>query len=191
MRGKALRGFLLGGLILGLMGCQVSPDLAPSGSDQRPTVTSGTVGYLPGATSADFTAFDTLGAIFRLSDQRATGATPADATVLYFTMWCPICSAHADNLLFTLAPQFAGRGVLRIKLVDYVSGSVAGAAASEMANGYSPGFALADVGQTIMKQYHASMGSTIVIDAQGVVRMNEDYRDGSHLAALLDAILPP
>jgi hypothetical protein len=33
--------------------------------------------------------------------------------------------------------------------------------------------------------YQATMGTTVVIDSTGIIRMNEDYRDGSQLRTVL------
>lgn len=167
-------------------------DLLPSDSDERAAVVFGSVGHLPGQVVADFTLIDTRGTPFTLSEQLTGGATPADAVVLYFTMWCPICLSHSDHILNTVMPQFTGRGDVRYMLVDYVSGSVALSRASEWANGYggSPFTVLADVDQALLNQFDAAMGSTVVIGPDGSVLMNEDYRTGSNLTLMLEALLP-
>jgi len=180
--------------LINLAACQnVTDDLVPSDEDNRPQVEEGTVGHLPGQVTEDFTLADSHGASVRLADQLQGGATPADAVVLYFTMWCPICLSHSDHLVGTVTPHFATRGTVRYYLIDYVSGSVAGARAAELANGYD-GSALvtvADVDQAVFDQFDAAMGTVVVIDATGTIHVNEDYRDGTALRSALDAILPP
>jgi peroxiredoxin len=180
-------------LLLLLGGCQIGDNLNPSGDDRRPDVTPGTIGYLPGQTAADFSVADSHGDTVTLSQHLAGGATPADAVVLYFTMWCPICLSHSDHLALTVAPQFATRGTVRYFLVDYVSGSVSATHSAEMINGYDGSvFAtLADVDQAVYDQFHAAMGTVVVIDANGKILVNEDYRDGSPVMDVLDALLPP
>jgi hypothetical protein len=92
--------------------------------------------------------------------------------------------SHMRN---TEIPAFPG---VRFYAVDYVSGTVADARNSELANGYDgSGFTvLADTQQTVLNLYQATMGTTVVIDRAGVVRMNEDFKDGSRLDATLAAL---
>ncbi len=180
-------------LLLPLAACQdISADLAPSGDDNRPAASGGTIGHLPGELAADFTLTNTLGVDVHLADQLQGGATPADAVVLYFTMWCPICLSHSDHLLNVVVPQFAARGTVRYYLVDYVSGSVETSRSSELANGYggSALVTLVDANQRVYDQLHAVMGTVVVIDATGTILLNEDYRDGSPLVGTLDTLLP-
>lgn len=167
-------------------------DLAPSSTDQRPAVVAGSIGSMPSQKAGDFTVLDENGAPWRLYDHLSGGAQPSDAVVIYFTMWCPICLSHSDHLLYTVMPQFAGRGNTSYVLVDYVSGSVVGTRASVLANGYggSPFTVLADSNLTVFNQFQASMGKTIVLDTYGTVLMNEDYRTGSNLISKLHALLP-
>ncbi len=174
-----------------LAGCQIQDDLLPSSDDKRSTVTAGTTGNNPDQTAADFTALDSLGGSFVLSDHLSGGVAADDVIVIYFTMWCPICLSHTDHLIYSLIPQFQSRGNVHYILVDYVSGSVVTTRAQEVANGYSGVFTvLADVDLSLTNQFDATMGSTIVIDSSGTIQMNEDYKDGSKLASVLDSILP-
>ena len=170
----------------------IDHDLLPSDSDQRPNVVAGTVGHLPNQISADFTINDSQNNPFTLSDYLDDGATPADAVVLYFTMWCPICLGHTDHMFNAIRPQFQTQGDVVFVLVDYISGSVALTRASELANGYSDsGFiTVADVDQTLYKQYHAANGTTVVISGNGTILLNEDYRAGTNLIKTLDTLFP-
>jgi hypothetical protein len=79
---------------------------------------------------------------------------------------------------------------VRFFAVDYVSGTVADVRNSELSNGYGgSGFlVLADTAQTVLNLYHGTMGTTVVIDKSGIIRMNEDYKDDRLTAAL--AALP-
>ena len=157
-------------------------NLLPSGEDQRPAATGGS-GYAVGQTAPDFTMGDTSGGTVSLSALNAAGKT----VVLYFTMWCPICDAHMQHMQTTAMAQYPNAVYIA---VDYLSGSVAAAAAAQNSAGYgsTPFIVAADVGQTVLNACHATMGTTVVIDSTGVVRMNEDYRDGAALLAVMGAL---
>lgn len=167
-------------------------DLLPSNQDRRAAVVPGSTGHLPGQVAADFTAVDTLSQPFVLSDHLAGGATPADAIVLYFTMWCPVCLSHTDHMLGSVVPAVSGRGTVVYLLVDYVSGSVALSRAAELGAGYagSAFTVIADLNQNLFAQFDAAMGTTVVLGPDGTVLMNEDYRTGQNLFAILDGVLP-
>ena len=170
----------------------IDHDLLPSDEDQRPTVTAGSVGHLPQQISPDFTLSDSEGNPFTLSDHLIGGTEPADVIVLYFTMWCTVCLGHTDHMFNTIRPQFQSKGDVIFVLVDYVSGSVALTRASELANGYGgSGFVtVADVDQSLFKQYHAANGTTVVISDDGTIFINEDYRAGENLIKALTSLLP-
>lgn len=162
-------------------GCNgVTDDLSPSGTDFRPPVTPGTVGPAVGQIAPDFTLQSTLGDNVTMSAVLAGRR----AVVLYFTMWCPICDAHMSHLRAAVLPSNPDVAFL---VADYVSGSVADARNSEVANGYAgSGFTvLADVGNPVLRAYAATMGTTVVIDNAGVVRMNEDYGNGVRIQEIL------
>lgn len=179
-------------MLLGACGSSVTDDLLPSNDNLVPPVVPGTIGTAPGQTAPDFTLPDTRGGSLHLADRLAGGAQPADAVVLYFTMWCPVCLAHSDHLLSSIVPRFAGRGTVVYALVDYVSGSVEGARSMEQANGYSgsPLIVAVDAALQVFSAYHGAMGKVVVIGADGVVRLSEDYRNGEKLAATLEGLLP-
>jgi peroxiredoxin len=155
-------------------------DLKPSGSDNRPIVQSGTVGPAVGQNAPDFTLSDTLGNSVTISTVFPT----VQGVVIYFTMWCPICDTDMSNMQSTQIPSFPN---VRFYAVDYVSATVADARNSEIANGYDgSGFTvLADTHQTVLGLYQATMGTAVVIDRMGVIRMNENYKDGSRLQTVL------
>ena len=174
-------------LSLTAAGCgNMADDLYPSGTDKRPTVVAGSTGTQVGQISPDFAIVDSLGNTRTLSSELAALA-PGNALVFYFTMWCPICDSHQTNMLSTAVPAFPNS---RFYLVDYVSSSVAGTRQAEISNGYSgSGFiVLADTEGSILNLFNATMGTTVVIDSSGVVRMNEDYKDGSKLRDVLAAL---
>lgn len=190
---RLARRLLLLTMCLALTACnELLDDLNPSSEDKRGEVVAGSVGYLPSQVVADFTIKDSLNNDFILSDHLAGGAAPADIIVLYFTMWCPICLSHSDHMFNYVIPTFSGRGTVVYGLVDYVSGSVAATRDAEVANGYagSAFTTLADVDQSLLNQLNGAMGIVVVIDSNGTVLMNEDYRNGADLIALLDQQLP-
>jgi peroxiredoxin len=164
-----------------LAGC--GDNLLPSGEDKRPPVQAGTVGSAVGQQAPAFSTADITGTAVTLAD--ALGGR--QGVVLYFTMWCPICDSHMNNMRAYVAPNFPQVGFY---LVDYVSGSVADAAAAAAANGFGGGSiaVLTDVSRQLTTNFQGTMGTTIVIDGTGIVRMNEDYRDGTRLQAVLASL---
>jgi len=165
--------------LLGLAGCDgVMDDIRPSGNDNRPAVEAGTEGTQVGQWSPDFSMPDTLGNSRGLYTELAV----ADGVVLYFTMWCPICDYHMSLMRANVIPEFPN---VSFFLVDYVTGSIAYSRAAQEAYGYTGIETLVDIDQAVLNLYQASMGTTIVIDGSGIVRMNEDYKDGVKLEEIL------
>lgn len=168
-------------LLLLAVGCgEVGRDLAPSGRDRRPEVAPGSVGFAVGQSAPDFSATNTLGNTVSLAALLAADRP----VVLYFTMWCPICDAEMSHMASAIAPAHPDAAFLA---VDYVSGSVAESRAAQVAAGYGNSLytVLADADRNLLNACGATMSTTLLIDKTGVVRMNEDYRDGAKLAALL------
>jgi peroxiredoxin len=161
-----------------LSGC--GDNLAPSGADQRPTVQTGSTGPSVSQKAPDFSVSDINGNIVTL----ASALAARKAAVFYFTMWCPICDVHMSSIRSSIAPSFPSVGFY---LVDYVSGSVSDASGAASANGYSGGIftTLADTNHTLSNNFLGTMGTTVVVDNAGIIRMNEDYRDGTRLQAIL------
>lgn len=172
---------LAGVLAVGWAGCGgVADDLYPSGEDERSTADPTAVGPQVGQVAPDFTAPDTFGGAFTLSE-----VLPGTrAVVLYFTMWCPICDSHMSHLRDGFVPRYPD---VAFVAVDYVSGSVADARSAQNAHGFAGGAfeVLVDLEGVVTADYDATMGTTVVIDAVGTVRMNEDYKNGERLDAVL------
>ncbi len=188
-----VKQFLLFSVLVFLTACgEITDDLNPSSSDQREDVVDGSIGNMPGQILSDFTIIDTENNDFTLSEHLNGGTTPADVIVLYFTMWCPVCLSHTDHIHNFIIPQFSGRGTVVYALVDYVSGSVSITRASAEANGYANSVftILADEDQQLFNQLNAAMGSVVVIDNDGTILLNEDYRTGTALAEILEQQLP-
>jgi len=172
-----LAGLLL--LVIMVAGC--GDNLAPSGEDRRTSVTGGSVGGSVSQKSPDFSLSATNGSTITL----ASSLVGKKGAVLYFTMWCPICDSHQSNMRSSVVPAFPD---VNFYLVDYVSGSASAAAGAASASGYNDFITLADSGKTLLTIFGATMGTTIVIDSIGIVRMNEDYRDGTTLRSVLAAL---
>ena len=168
--------FLL--LLLVLSGCD---DLDPSSEDRRTPVDSNTIGPSVGQIAPDFSLFDTLNNPVTMSVELAS----VDGIVLYYTMWCPICDAHMSHMRTQIIPNFPN---VRFLIIDYVSGTIELSRAAQLANGYADLTVLVDNTQEVLTLYQATMGTTVVIDNAGTVRMNEDYKDGTRLDAILAAL---
>jgi peroxiredoxin len=134
-----------------------------------------------GQIAPDFTLSDTLGNSVTLSS--ALTATGVKGVVLYFTMWCPTCDVHMSSIRSSQIPIFPN---VRFYAVDYYDVTVADARNSELSNGYDgSGFiVLADTANTVLNLYHGTMGITVVIDKDGIIRMNEVYDDNRLTSAL-------
>ncbi len=164
-----------------MAGC--GDNLLPSGEDKRPSVQAGTAGSSVGQLAPAFSVPDINGTTVTLTD----ALSGKQGIVLYFSMWCPICDSHMNNLRSYVAPNFPNVGFY---IVDYVSGSVADAASAAAASGFAGGTigVLSDVAHQLTGAYQGTMGTTIVIDNTGTVRLNEDYRDGIRLQAVLASL---
>jgi peroxiredoxin len=175
---KTLCSILIAGGLLASAGC--GDNLFPSGADKRPAVQAGSSGGAVSQKALDFAVPDTNGTTVTL----ASSLAGRKGAVFYFTMWCPICDGHMSNMRSSITPLFHD---VNFYLVDYVSGSVSGAAGAASANGYAGGVftTLADVDHTLENNFQGTMGTTIVVDSTGIIRMNEDFRDGTRLQAIL------
>jgi peroxiredoxin len=173
----SLRALFFVALFSALCGC--GNNLAPDSSDKRSQTPSSV-----GRPAPAFSISDVDGNTVTLP-----GALSGNSgIVLYFTMWCPICDVHMSYLRSVSMPAFPN---VHFYLVDYVSGSVADARNAAISDGFygTPRLTvLADVGNSVLNAYDATMGSTVVIDSSGVIRMNEDLKDGSRLQSVLSGL---
>ena len=173
-------------LLLLIVLCGCGDNLVPSGDDKRPLVVAGTTGSAVGQKAPDFTVTDVTNGndiVVTLPMLLAS----KKAVVIYFTMWCPICDTDMSLMRDSLIPLFPD---VRFCAVDYVNGTLADVRNSASANGFANGSftILADIANIIEASYSGTMGTTIVIDSGGIVRMNENFRDGSRLNAVLSAL---
>ncbi len=168
-------------LLAVLTGC--GDNLIPSNEDKRTTVQAGSGGSAVSQKTPDFAVPDINGTTVTLSSSLAG----KKGAVFYFTMWCPICDTHMSAIQSSIIPQFPG---VAFYLVDYVSGSVAGAADAVTASGYAGGVftTLADTNHTLLTNFQGTMGTTVVVDNNGIIKMNEDFRDGATLHSVLAAL---
>jgi peroxiredoxin len=168
-------------LLFSLAAC--GNNLSPSGDDKRPPVDPGTTGPGVGQNAPDFSVSDIDGSIVTPT----SALSSKKGIVLYFTMWCPLCDAHMSHMLDTAISAFPDIGFYA---VDYVSASVAGSRNSAAASGFigTPFTVLADLEHAMLAGYEGTMGTTVVIGSDGVIRMNEDYKDGSKLETVLSGL---
>jgi len=161
----------------------MTDDLNPSGEDKRPEVEAGSIGPYVGQQAPDFTVSDTLNNSVTLSEELAD--VNFNGIVLYFNMWCPLCDSHMSHMRENIVPVFP---LTKFYIVDYVTGSVSTSRSSQVANGFTDFTVLVDIDQFIVNSYNATMGTTVVIDTNGTIKMNEDYKDGSRLRTTLESL---
>jgi len=154
-------------------------DLKPSDDDERASVVAGSEGHLPTQKSKDFTLSRSDDQTVTLSNYLEAGNDPADAILIYFTMWCSTCAAHTSDIVSTIKPLFSDKNVHYL-IVDYVSGSLADTVI-EKENNISDSWGLevlSDFQNLVKDQFHGGMGVTVVIDGDGTILYNQDYGNG-------------
>jgi len=175
------------GLVLFIFFLTACADLKPSDDDERASVVVGSEGHLPTQKSKDFTLSRTDDETITLSDYLDAGSDPADAILIYFTMWCSTCAAHTSDIVSTIKPLFADNNVHYL-IVDYVSGSLADTIIEKENNiSDSWGLEVLSDNQNIVKdQLHGAMGVTVVVDADGTILYNQDYGNGLKIVEALN-----
>ncbi|MDH4184814.1 MAG: TlpA family protein disulfide reductase [Nitrospinota bacterium] len=155
-----------------ITGCGVTDDLLPSGKDMRGESRT----LAPGDMAPQFAMPDIWGASHTLAGELAGRR----GVVMYFAMWCPICDSHMQSILRNVLPKHPDVAFL---IVDYVTGTVEGAQRAAQAGGYAQSAytILVDQRQDALLDYGATMGTTVVVDSGGVIRMIEDYRGEARL----------
>lgn len=105
----------------------------------------------------------------------ASGLAGKNGLVIYFTMWCPVCTSHTDEVVQAIMPAYPNA---RYVMVDYVSSGIGEAATLKTYGGYdSTGIVVAlDRSQSFMNSYGATMAFVVIIDSTGKIRMNEVYK---------------
>jgi peroxiredoxin len=165
------------------MAAACGDNLNPSGEDKRPPVVAGSTGAAVGEKAPDFSVSDINGSVVTLPSSLAG----RKGAVFYFTMWCPICDVHMSNMRSNVAPLFPDVGFYA---VDYVSGSVTDAASAASASGFSGGIfsIIADTTHVLQNNFQGTMGTTVLVDSSGTIKLNEDFRDGARLLAELNRL---
>jgi len=159
-----------------LTGCL--DDLTSDSKDLRTDTSTGGENAAP---AVDFIELTTESETIQLSTELMSN----DAVVLYYTMWCPICDSHMSHLRSSVMDNYRN---VRFLMVDYVSGTVAQSRNSQVSNGYAALTVLADSDQSLIEQFKATMGTTVVIDDQNKILMNEDYKNGARLIEVLETL---
>lgn len=167
-------------LLLGACG-EIVDDLTPSDNDQRPTIEAGTTGWEVTQMTPPFSVLDINGASVNLTSVLSGNK----GAVLYFTMWCDVCGNDMMDILFNVIPVYSDD--YNFFAVDYLSGSITDAKAAASNAGFlgSQFTILADLNQQLLSVHPPPMGTTVVIDSLGVIRMNELYKDGARLRSAL------
>lgn len=127
--------------------------------------------------------------MFTLSDGTVSNLSSrlanADAVVLYFTMWCPVCDSHMSHIRNRIQPQFANMDFI---FVDYISGSIAYTLDSQQALGYGDAVVIADFDNGLENYFNASMASTVIVDKNFIVRLNSVFKTGDEIERALNAL---
>jgi len=92
-----------------------------------------------------------------------------------------LCDTHMSSIRQNVKPQFPN---VRFLVVDYVSGSTNQSRSAQFSNGYASEVVIPDTEHVLLKQFDATMGSTIVINASGEILMNEDYKQSKIISVL-------
>jgi peroxiredoxin len=154
-------------LSMTLAACGMLDNLYPSGKDKR----GSSAQLSPGDAAPEFSLADIEGNIHTLSGE-LKGRRGA---VIYFTMWCPICDSHMQSILHGPLPRNLDVAFL---VVDYITLTAEEAKNTATAGGVaqSPFVILVDTLGDMRPAYGATMGTTVVVDRAGVIRMIEDYK---------------
>jgi len=153
-------------------------NLFPDATDKR---SQNTQGLQVGSPVPDFTLYNTDGSVTTLAAILAV----KPGVVLYFTMWCPTCQVHMDHIRLNIRPVYPN---VEYYFIDYISGTIAQAYANQVANGYTDFKAAVDTGFRLTDLFYGTMSTTIVIDKNSVLRMNEDFKNGQRLSDVLSAL---
>lgn len=163
------------GLLFCLTACQ--EDMIPSGEDQRQADTD-----LVGKMIEDFSFDLSTGEQDSLNNRLQNH----DAVVLYFTMWCTKCDQHMKDMWFNLMDQYPSVDFIA---VDYLtSSSVENTRSTQLELGWGSFPTISDHDDALENLLGGTMAITVVIDKNSVVQLNEEYKNGSRLREVLDAL---
>ncbi len=167
--------------LLALAGCQ--EDMMPSSKDQRSenqNQVGGSVGGTVGSTVEDFSYTLSTGE----QNQLNTLLQTHDAVVLYFTMWCPVCTEHMQHIQVLTAehPNIA------FVFVDYLTNSVANTRQTQLSQGWDGFDTISDFDNALENQFDGTMAITVVIDKNSIVKLNEEFKNGARLKDVLNTL---
>lgn len=155
-----------------LSGCQ--EDMLPSDEDRRDGSQS-QVGNMV----EDFS--------FTLSTGEQTALTTRlqthDAVVLYFTMWCPVCTEHMQHIQQHFISAYPNVDFL---FVDYLTDSVTNTRSTQLSQGWDGFDTISDFDNTLENLFDGTMAITVVIDKNSVVLLNEEFKNGARLEEALE-----
>jgi peroxiredoxin len=158
-----------------ISGCQ--EDLAPS-NDPLSDTSSAVVGSTIDDFSYTLSTADTEFVSSRLQ--------ASDAVVLYFTMWCPVCDSHMQHIRQHFVNQYPNIDFI---FIDYISGSVTYSRRAQTSSGYADFSVVADIDDDLQTALSGTMATTVVIDKNFIIKMNEVFKTGQQLSTVLDAII--
>jgi len=150
-------------------------NLIPDGVDRR---AEGDISIRIGDTVENLYLYNTDGSTPTSTDI----LTAKGGLVLYFTMWCSFCDTQINNIEKRIVGKYPD---VEIYLVDYVSDTVDETRSNQIMGGYETLNTAFDKNGLLVKLFSATMGTTVVIDRNSVLRMNEDFKDGQRLDDVL------
>ncbi len=159
----------------GISGCQ--EDMLPSNKDERKSVEAGSEGSRVGQVISDFSASLSTGDTYTLSEQLATH----DAVVLYFTMWCPVCSTHMRAIDKEFEEEYEN---IDFVFVDYLSNSISSTRSTQSSQGWKHIPTISDFDNHLENMLQGNMAITVIIDKNFIVQFNEEYKDDRLLSVL-------
>lgn len=151
-------------------------DMMPSGDDQRNTETEQV-----GKTIDDVTFTLSTGEQDTLNARLQTH----DAVVLYFTMWCPVCTEHMISISRQYQQNYPN---VDFVFVDYLTDSVEQTQSTQRSQGWDGFDTISDFDNKLENLFDGTMAITVVIDKNSIVQMNEEFKNGTRLKEALDAL---
>lgn len=159
---------------LTLTACQ--EDMLPSGDDNRNAETEQV-----GKTIDDVSFTLSTGEIDSLNNRLQR----YDAVVLYFTMWCPVCTEHMISISRSYQQNYPN---VDFMFVDYLTRSVSQTRNTQLSQGWDGFDTISDANNALEDLFNGTMAITVVIDKNSIVQMNEEFKNGVRLSETLDAL---
>ena len=160
------------------LGCQ--EDLQPSSSDRR-DIEEGSTGVQAGQIIDDFEYTLSTGATSSLTADLQTH----DAVVYYFTMWCPVCTEHMQHIAQDLVTAYPD---VQFYFVDYLTSSLNQTHSTLTSQGWQGFPTISDFNNALENKLDGTMAITVVVDKNYTVQLNEEFKNGSRLEDVLEAL---